>query len=523
MDDKYEYCKILNVPFTATLAEIRRSYLGLSKELHPDKNPAGDHRFKEITHAYKMLSDMVRKESGDKENKTSEKVKNVNEQRNFSNVHNQFRREDFDYNNKSQNCSTNMPGFTNQNNFTHTSDHGHTHDASDHGHTHGASDHKHSHDGSTQTKSRRSASSKYQEYEKDSFLSFLNDPVKRLWTYSISATLLISAFPCIILLTIPLQENTSENGPLLKVLLAFGSGGLLGDAFLHLIPHAQPASDHHGHSHSDEGGHGHSHDNTVGGWVLGGIITFLIVEKFVRLMRGEDGHGHSHGVEKKKEKLSDDESDKKKDSSKKKKIEKKVEKKCSNIKLFGVEKKKEKLSDDESDKKKDSSKKKKIEKKVEKKCSNIKVTAFLNLVADFTHNFTDGLAIGASFIAGPYVGLITMITVLVHEIPHEIGDFAILIQSGFSKKRAMLVQLITALGALSGCIISLLSADASSLAENAASSWVLPFTAGGFIYIATVSVIPELLEGNNSVWQSTKEILAILIGIGMMYLIALYE
>uniref|UniRef100_A0AAF5D2H0 CHK domain-containing protein n=1 Tax=Strongyloides stercoralis TaxID=6248 RepID=A0AAF5D2H0_STRER len=366
----------------------------------------------------------------------------------------------------------------------HTHDHhGHTHES--HGHTHESHGHTHedtSEHGHSHTNVKRSTS-KYQDYEKDSYLYFLNDPVKRLWTYSIGATLLISAFPCFLLLTIPLQANTIENGPLLKVLLAFGSGGLLGDAFLHLIPHAQPAGDHdHGHSHSDSG-HGHSHDNTVGGWVLGGIIAFLIIEKLVRLMRGEDGHGHSHGGEKKKAKHSDDEGNGKDEkNSKKKKGAKKVE---------------------------------------EKACSNIKVTAFLNLVADFTHNFTDGLAIGASFIAGPYVGLVTTMTVLVHEIPHEIGDFAILIQSGFSKKRAMLVQLITALGALSGCIISLLSTDAHSLAEEAVSSWVLPFTAGGFIYIATVSVIPELLDSNSSVWQSIKEIIAILAGIGMMYLIAL--
>ncbi|CEF69378.1 Zinc transporter SLC39A7 [Strongyloides ratti] len=362
----------------------------------------------------------------------------------------------------------------------HGHSHGHSHDEeSSHGHSHGEeSSHGHSH-----TNVKRSTTTKYQDYAKDSYFSFLNDPVRRLWTYSIGATLLISAFPCFLLLTIPLQANTIENGPLLKVLLAFGSGGLLGDAFLHLIPHAQPAGDHgHGHSHSDSE-HGHSHDNTVGGWVLGGIIAFLIIEKLVRLIRGEDGHGHSHGGEKKKVKCSDDEDDDK------------------------VEK---------------NSKKKKSVKKVEdKSCSNIKVTAFLNLVADFTHNFTDGLAIGASFIAGPYVGLVTTMTVLVHEIPHEIGDFAILIQSGFSKKRAMFVQLITALGALSGCIISLLSTDAHSLAEEAVSSWVLPFTAGGFIYIATVSVIPELLDSNSSVWQSMKEIIAILAGIGMMYLIAL--
>jgi zinc transporter 7 len=63
------------------------------------------------------------------------------------------------------------------------------------------------------------------------------------------------------------------------------------------------------------------------------------------------------------------------------------------------------------------------------------VAGYLNLAADFTHNFTDGLAIGASYLAGRNVGLVTTFTILLHEVPHEIGDFAILIQSGCSKRK----------------------------------------------------------------------------------------
>lgn len=79
----------------------------------------------------------------------------------------------------------------------------------------------------------------------------------------------------------------------------------------------------------------------------------------------------------------------------------------------------------------------------------------MNLAADFAHNFTDGLAIGASYLAGNSVGVVTTLTILFHEVPHEIGDFAILIQSGCSKSKAMSLQLITAVGALSGTILSL--------------------------------------------------------------------
>ena len=147
------------------------------------------------------------------------------------------------------------------------------------------------------------------------------------------------------------------------------------------------------------------------------------------------------------------------------------------------------------------------------------MSAYLNLAADFTHNFTDGLAIGASYLAGRSIGIVTTITILLHEVPHEIGDFAILIQSGFPKRKAMFLQLLTAVGAIAGTVCGLL---AEGVGTDAATAWILPFTAGGFIYIATVSVIPEILE-DTAVWQSVKEVLAMFVGIGMMVLITYIE
>jgi len=313
-----------------------------------------------------------------------------------------------------------------------------------------------------------------------------------LWVHSIGSTLLISAAPFFLLYFIPL-DNTEEMQPRLKVLLAFASGGLLGDAFLHLIPHAQGSHDHghshshHEHSHShhehSHGGEeaGHSHDMRVGLWVLGGIITFLAVEKGVRMIKG-DHHGHSHGDHIKKED-GDKETDEPQGKGKKVKGDKKHETKKTEVK------------------------------------EGLQIAGYLNLAADFTHNFTDGLAIGASYLAGNSIGIITTITILLHEVPHEIGDFAILIKSGCSKKKAMMLQLTTAIGALAGTVIALLGSDSG----DAASSWVLPFTAGGFIYIATVSVIPELLEESTKLKQSLKEIAALLAGVGMMVLIANFE
>ena len=149
---------------------------------------------------------------------------------------------------------------------------------------------------------------------------------------------------------------------------------------------------------------------------------------------------------------------------------------------------------------------------------DIKVAGYLNLAADFTHNFTDGLAIGASYLVSVNVGLVTTATILIHEVPHEIGDFAILVQSGYPKRKAMFLQLSTATGAMIGTFFGLLADSFSGIATM----WILPFTAGGFIYIATVSVIPELLE-NTSIWQSIKEILAMFIGVALMVFIAMVE
>ncbi|XP_058453800.1 protein catecholamines up-like [Malaya genurostris] len=313
-----------------------------------------------------------------------------------------------------------------------------------------------------------------------------------IWVHSLTSTVLISAAPFFILFAIPL-ENTEEMQPRLKTLLAFASGGLLGDAFLHLIPHAiSPHShgddDHHGHSHGHHHGEdeeeGHGHDMRVGLWVLAGIIVFLAVEKAVRLMKkdagGAHGHSHSHNHGSTPQ----------------------VSQSASNAKNSSGSKKKQ---ESESGKAKGKSVKK------DSKKNQIQIAGYLNLAADFTHNFTDGLAIGASYLAGNSIGIVTTITILLHEVPHEIGDFAILVKSGCSKKKAMLLQLTTAVGALAGTVLALLGSG-----SDAAESWVLPFTAGGFIYIATVSVIPELLEGSTKLWQSLKEITALLAGVGMM-------
>ena len=136
-----------------------------------------------------------------------------------------------------------------------------------------------------------------------------------VWMEALISTALISAAPFFILFLIPISSKSSEQAPLLKVLLSFASGGLLGDAFLHLIPHAVSphhshdhhhdhghSHDHHHHHHDDHSGHGgHDHVHamplSVGLWVLAGVLTFFIVEKFVRNIKGGHHHHHQNGAQ----------------------------------------------------------------------------------------------------------------------------------------------------------------------------------------------------------------------------------
>ncbi|KAK3915220.1 Protein catecholamines up [Frankliniella fusca] len=380
--------------------------------------------------------------------------------------------------------------------------HGHSHGGPDHDH-HDLHDHHEHVDEKPSFKYSRAANEAPQDVRREPPNSVPTVPTKHsqssfegtsppstssVWFDAILSTLLISVAPFLILYVVPL-DGSAEREPLLKILLAFASGGLLGDAFLHLIPHALTPHSHdddhdhsHGHSHSHGEGHG-GHDMSVGLSVLGGILVFLMVEKFVRLVKGD--HSHSHGHTHAKPATTESVKDAKQPDSKGKLKEKESTKQV-------VEK--------------------------ETADGDIRVAAYLNLAADFTHNFTDGLAIGASYLAGRNVGIITTITILFHEVPHEIGDFAILIQSGCSRRKAMMLQLVTALGALSGTVFSLLAQGTGDVGV----SWILPFTAGGFIYVATVTVIPELLV-DTKFWQSVKEIIALLVGVYMMVLIAEYE
>ncbi|HQS89350.1 ZIP family metal transporter, partial [Polaromonas sp.] len=112
----------------------------------------------------------------------------------------------------------------------------------------------------------------------------------------------------------------------------------------------------------------------------------------------------------------------------------------------------------------------------------------LILLGDAFHNFVDGVVIAAAFLTSVPLGIATALAVIAHEIPQELGDFAILLHSGLSKSRAFVYNLLSSLTTLPGVIIGWFW-----LAETrAAIPFVLAISAASFIYIAVADLVPSL-------------------------------
>lgn len=142
----------------------------------------------------------------------------------------------------------------------------------------------------------------------------------------------------------------------------------------------------------------------------------------------------------------------------------------------------------------------------------------LMLWSDSFHNLIDGIIIGVSFLASAPVGIATTIAVFLHEIPQEIGDFVVLIHSGYTTKRALFLNFLSALTAVVGVIIALIF---GSVAETF-TLWVLPIAAGGFIYIALSDLIPEL-QKTKELKYSILQLLTVALGILTMVALFLFE
>ncbi len=136
---------------------------------------------------------------------------------------------------------------------------------------------------------------------------------------------------------------------------------------------------------------------------------------------------------------------------------------------------------------------------------------YMNLFGDAMHNFVDGIVIGASYLVSVPLGFATTLAVVFHEIPQELGDFGVLLHSGFNRKKALLFNFFSACLAIAGGIIAIwLSSRIEGLLL-----FLIPFTAGNFIYIASSNLIPEL-QKEPRLGRSVAQLVSMVAGIVVM-------
>ena len=110
------------------------------------------------------------------------------------------------------------------------------------------------------------------------------------------------------------------------------------------------------------------------------------------------------------------------------------------------------------------------------------------LVGDSIHNALDGVLIAAAFLKDPSLGLLTTFAVAAHEIPHRVGDFALLVHAGLSRQRALVLNLATGLASVVGAVVAYFALRQAM----GALPYALAFAAAGFLYIAVAGLIPGL-------------------------------
>lgn len=368
-----------------------------------------------------------------------------------------------------------------------------------------------------------------------------------LWIHAMGCSLLVSLASLICLVLLPLiffQGKPSKT--FVDALAVFGAGAMLGDAFLHQLPHAFGGGHSHSHDdHMEEEAHDHSHshshshsieDLSVGLSILFGIVVFLLVEKIVRYVeersRGDNswghGHHHHHHHHKKNESLQDvngdddntngtildDKKISETTSDESLKTDKQIEPSLRkrNTGTNGDEDKIDSVA--ENGPKSDT---KSINDNEHAQSSSL-VFGYLNLFSDGVHNFTDGMALGSAFLLyGSVGGWSRTLFLLAHELPQEIGDFGILVRSGFSVFKALFFNFLSALVALAGTALALLWGQ-----DPGQSSLIEGFTAGGFIYIA-VGVMAEMNNGSSSLKTSAIQLTSLVMGMSVALFISLIE
>lgn len=138
------------------------------------------------------------------------------------------------------------------------------------------------------------------------------------------------------------------------------------------------------------------------------------------------------------------------------------------------------------------------------------ISSFLVIVGDTIHNFIDGIAIAASYFVNPSLGLVTSLSTFLHEVPHEIGDFAVLLNAGYSRKKVFLINFISSCFTIFGAFTAVFFAE-----NHTFLGVMLAISAGIFLYLGTIDFLPNIHHGYS---KKSQPIIPLVLGILIMIL-----
>ncbi|KAI4338854.1 hypothetical protein MLD38_023862 [Melastoma candidum] len=369
-----------------------------------------------------------------------------------------------------------------------------------------------------------------------------------LWLQALSCSLLVSMASLICLILLPLLfVKGKPSKEVVDSLALFGAGAMLGDSFLHQLPHAFGGEHSHSHDHHAENIHishfGPEHHHSLeelslGMSVLGGILLFLVVEKLVRYVEEKSGgerlhHHHHHKSNKKLNHVNDPDDTKAMLADGKNEKPDSTPSEGMNLNEFkedslvgddlkdnvSLRKRKVSTTVTKQDENVDSSSTGKSPEEKESTLSTKNlIFGYLNLFSDGVHNFTDGMSLGSAFLLhGSIGGWSRTLFLLAHELPQEVGDFGILVRSGFSVPKALFFNFLSALVALAGTALALL------MGQGGQSSVIEGFTAGGFIYIAMGMIAEMNASGGISLKSTLIQLTSLVLGMAVALGISFVE
>ncbi|XP_068603544.1 zinc transporter ZIP4 [Brachionichthys hirsutus] len=287
--------------------------------------------------------------------------------------------------------------------------------------------------------------------------------------------------------------------------ISLAVGSLSGDALLHLLPIVLGL---HGHSHGTHSHGSHPPPDYIYKMlvVLGGIYLFYLMETLFSLLTYGDKHSSYHGENEPRP--------------------------CDHgrvVEMFHKERLNERAKSQSTSKSElvvgdqvqpDNEDDEKSPWASATRTREQRMLPYMVVIGDGVHNFADGLAIGAAFALSWRTGLATSMAIFCHELPHELGDFAVLLYCGFSPCKAILFNLGSAMTSFVGLYIAL-----SAATELATTQWIAAVTTGLFLYVALVDMLPAMAHINHkSPWLLfLLQNLGLFVGWTILLLLSLYE